>query len=161
MRRSTKIEWTRGDDGAAEATWNPVNGCHEVSEGCDNFYARTFFERFRGVPGHPFEQGFDVRLWPERLTQPLQWRQRKRVFVNSMSDLWVDAVDAEFIARVFALIALAERHSFQILTKRPGRMRSMLSSDSFWESVKTVVDEYGSPLSDARSALDERALPNG
>jgi len=94
---ATKIEWTRGDDGTAGATWNPVTGCHEVSEGCENCYARTFSERFRGVPGHPFEQGFDVRLWPERLTQPLRWREPKRVFVNSMSDLWVDAVGAALL----------------------------------------------------------------
>ena len=89
---ATKIEWTRGDDGTAGATWNPVTGCTKVSEGCDHCYAETFAERWRGVPGHPFEQGFDVRLWPERLTLPLRWRRPRRIFLNSISDLWHDAV---------------------------------------------------------------------
>lgn len=86
MSTSTKVEWARGDDGSAGATWNPVTGCEEVSEGCEHCYARTFAERWRGIPGHPFEQGFDVRLWPERLDIPLRWRKPRRVFVNSMSD---------------------------------------------------------------------------
>jgi Protein of unknown function (DUF5131) len=77
MRTATKIEWTRGDDGTAGATWNPVTGCSEVSEGCDRCDAKTFAERWRGVPGHPLEQGFEVRLWPDRLgsgTSPAeQW----------------------------------------------------------------------------------------
>jgi protein gp37 len=79
---ATSIEWTRGDDSSAGATWNPVTGCREVSEGCDHCYAKTFAERFRGVPGHPFEQGFDVKLWPERLSLPLRWRKARRVFVE-------------------------------------------------------------------------------
>src|SRR6266700_2602506 len=105
---ATSIEWTKSDDGTAGATWNPVTGCDEVSEGCDDCYAETFAERWRGVPGHPFEQGFDLRLWPERLTLPLRWRRPRRVFLNSMSDLWHDAVGADLIARVFAVIAVAE-----------------------------------------------------
>ena len=92
------------------ATWNPVTGCTKVSEGCDNCYAETFAERWRGVPGHPFEQGFDVRLWPERLTLPLRWRKPRRVFLNSMSDLWHEAIGADLIARVFAVMAAAEQH---------------------------------------------------
>ena len=119
MSASTPIEWTRSDDGSAGATWNPVTGCTKVSEGCDHCYAETFAERWRGVPGHPFEQGFDLRLWPERLTLPLRWRRPRRVFLNSMSDLWHDAVGADLIARVFAVIAVAEQHTFQVLTKRP------------------------------------------
>jgi protein gp37 len=156
----TKIEWTRSDDGTAGATWNPVTGCTKVSEGCDHCYAETFAERWRGVPGHPFEQGFDVRLWPERLTMPLRWRKPRRVFLNSMADLWHDAVDTDLIARVFAVITLAEKHTFQVLTKRPGRMHSLLADDGFWDRVRTVVPDYG-PLSPAvESALDTRFLPN-
>jgi hypothetical protein len=86
---ATKIEWTRGDDGSAGATWNPVTGCTKVSEGCDHCYAETFAERWRGVKGHPFEQGFDIRLWPERLDLPLRWRKPRRIFLNSMSDFSV------------------------------------------------------------------------
>ena len=103
-----------------------MTGCSEVSEGCDHCYARTFAERWRGVPGHPFEQGFDVRLWPDRLEKPLMWRKPRRVFVNSMSDLFMDAVKVpdDFVARVFAVMASAQQHTFQVLTKRPARMRS-------------------------------------
>jgi len=105
MSASTKIEWTRGDDGAAGATWNPVTGCTKVSEGCDNCYAETFAEPWRGIPGHPFEQGFDIRRWPDRLEVPLRRKKPTRYFVNSMSDLWHDAVGTDFLARVFAVMA--------------------------------------------------------
>jgi protein gp37 len=133
MSTATKIERTRGDDGAAGATWDPVTGCSEVSEGCDHCYAKAFVERWRGIPGHPFEQGFDIRLWPDRLGLPLRWRKPKRVFLNSMSDLWHDAVPDEFIEAVWTTMfwTSAEgrpgwrkpRHTYQILTKRPDRMR--------------------------------------
>ncbi len=143
MSTATKIEWTRGDDGADGATWNPVTGCVKVSEGCDHCYAATFAERWRGVPGHPFEQGFDLRLWPERLALPLTWRKARRVFVNSMSDLFIgrDQVPDAFIAAVWATMfwtsseargggwpgaSLKPVHTYQILTKRPARMRAWL-----------------------------------
>ena len=120
MSDDSKIEWT-------DATWNPVTGCTEVSEGCDHCYAKTFAERWRGVVGHPYEQGFDLKLHPDRLDQPLRWRRPRRVFVNSMSDLFHDDVPDEFIERVFVVMARATQHTFQVLTKRPGRMASLLS----------------------------------
>lgn len=132
MSDGSKIEWT-------DATWNPTTGCTEVSPGCDLCYARTFAERWRGTPGHPYEQGFDLRLWPERLDQPLRWTKPRRVFVNSMSDLFHDGVDDRFIARVFAVMAHADRHTFQILTKRHGRLRSLLSAPEFYTAV---AEEY-------------------
>jgi protein gp37 len=119
MSATTKIEWT-------DRTWNPVTGCTKVSPGCDNCYAETFAERWRGTPGHPYEQGFDVRLRPERLDQPLHWRKPSRVFVNSMSDLFHDAVPDEFIVAVFARMWWSPQHTFQILSKRHGRMRSLV-----------------------------------
>ena len=130
-----------------------------MSEGCDHCYAETFAERWRGVPGHPFEQGFDLRLWPERLTLPLRWRRPRRVFLNSMSDLWHDAVGADLIARVFAVIAVAEQHTFQVLTKRPGRMHSLVSDEAFWHQVQKAAAEYG-PSPEAAAAIDGRFLPN-
>ncbi len=160
MSTATKIEWTRGDDGSAGATWNPVTGCTKVSEGCDNCYAETFAERWRGVPGHPFEQGFDVRLWPDRLGLPLRRRKPTRYFVNSMSDLWHDAVDVEFVARVFAVVALAEKHTFQVLTKRAGRMQSVLASNGFWRLVRAALADHGQPSPSAEAAVDARFLPN-
>jgi len=115
MADRSAIEWT-------DATWNPVTGCTQVSPGCDHCYALTFSERFRGVPGHHFEQGFDLRLWPERLELPLHWKQPRRIFVNSMSDLFHDDVPVEFIRKVFDVMVRADWHTFQVLTKRSGRL---------------------------------------
>src|SRR3954464_15057223 len=92
MRDKTTIEWT-------QATWNPVTGCDKVSPGCAHCYAETFAERWREVPGHPYEQGFDLRFWPERLEQPLKWRAPRVIFVNSMSDLFHEAIPDNYIAR--------------------------------------------------------------
>lgn len=128
MAARSSIEWT-------DTTWNPVTGCTKVSPGCDHCYAETFAERWRGTSGHHFEDGFDIVLRPERLTLPLRWRRSRRIFVNSMSDLFHDQVADEFIARVFAVMAVAERHTFQVLTKRHGRMRSLLRSAAFGELV--------------------------
>ena len=125
MSDGSAIEWT-------DATWNPVTGCTKVSPGCDHCYAETFAERFRGVPGHHFEQGFDLTLRPERLDQPLRWTRPRRIFVNSMSDLFHKDVPDEFIARVFAVMALAPQHTFQVLTKRHARMRALLTSHAWW-----------------------------
>ncbi|MFD0902373.1 DUF5131 family protein [Actinomadura sediminis] len=128
MTSTTKIEWTG-------ATWNPVTGCTKVSPGCDNCYAETFAERWRGTPGHHFEAGFDLTLRPERLEQPLRWRKPRRVFVNSMSDLFHEGVPDEFIAEVFSVMARASQHTFQVLTKRHGRMRSLLNRPSFRDNL--------------------------
>jgi protein gp37 len=116
---NSAIEWT-------DATWNPVTGCTKVSRGCDHCYAETFAERWRGVAGHHFENGFDVTLRPERLDQPLRWKKPRRVFVNSMSDLFHEAVPDEFIVTVFARMWWSPQHTFQVLTKRHGRMRSLV-----------------------------------
>lgn len=125
----TGIEWTQSDDGTPGATWNPVTGCTKVSSGCDHCYAETFAERWRGTPGHHFENGFDVTLRPERLDQPLRWKRPRRIFVNSMSDLFHQDVPGEYIARVFAVMAMASQHTFIVLTKRHGRMRSFLQDE--------------------------------
>lgn len=114
MSEISTIEWT-------DATWNPVTGCTKVSPGCKFCYAETFAERFRGVPGHPYEQGFDLRLWPDRLELPLKWKPR-RIFVNSMSDLFHEEVPDEYIEKVFDVMIRAHQHIFQVLTKRSGRM---------------------------------------
>lgn len=120
MSTDTKIEWT-------DATWNVVTGCEKVSPGCDNCYAETFAERWRGIPGHHFETGFDIALRPERLMLPLRWRKPKRVFVNSMSDLFHKDIPTDYIAQTFAVMALTPQHTYQVLTKRHGRMRSVLN----------------------------------
>lgn len=136
MSDSSKIEWT-------DATWNVVTGCTEVSPGCDNCYAKTFAERWRGTPGHHFENGFDVTLRPERLTLPLKWRKPKRVFVNSMSDLFHKDVPDSFIAQTFATMARTPQHTYQVLTKRHGRMRSLVGSliDGGQNLIEAAPDE--------------------
>src|SRR4051794_25394306 len=115
MADGSKIEWT-------EATWNPVTGCDKVSPGCAHCYAETFAERWRGIPGHPYEQGFDLRLWPERLEQPLRWKRPRTIFVNSMSDLFHERIPESFIADVFSVMQRAHWHVFQVLTKRHERL---------------------------------------
>jgi protein gp37 len=119
MADGSTIEWT-------DATWNPVTGCTKISAGCDNCYAERFSERFRGTPGHPFENGFDLTLRAERLEQPLRWRQPRMVFVNSMSDLFHKDLPKGFIARVFDTMEAANWHTFQVLTKRSSLMRDFL-----------------------------------
>ena len=115
MSDHSNIEWT-------EATWNPVRGCTKISPGCKHCYAETFAERFRGVPGHPFEQGFDLRLVPEALDLPRRWRRGRLVFVNSMSDLFHDDVPVPFIRKAFAVMRDCPQHQFQVLTKRVERL---------------------------------------
>ena len=122
MSDRSAIEWT-------DATWNPVTGCTKISPGCKFCYAETFAERFRGVPGHPFEQGFDLRLMPHRLEQPLRWKRPRKIFVNSMSDLFHEDIPINYIARVGDVMRRADWHLFQVLTKRHRRMRALLSSE--------------------------------
>lgn len=119
MADGSAIEWT-------DATWNPVTGCTQITAGCDNCYALRFSERFRGVPGHPFESGFDLTLRPERIEQPLSWRRSRMIFVNSMSDLFHKAVPGEFVDRIFDTMERADWHVFQVLTKRSSLMRDYL-----------------------------------
>lgn len=133
MADDTAIEWT-------DATWNPVTGCTKVSAGCANCYAETFAERWRGTPGHYFENGFDVQLRPGKIDQPLRWKKPRRIFINSMSDLFHDDVPDEFIDRVFAVAALCPQHQFQVLTKRPGRMRAYMSDPDRAFMVQQAMD---------------------
>jgi protein gp37 len=146
MSDHSKIEWT-------DATWNPVRGCTKVSEGCRNCYAMTVAARFSG-PGQPYE-GLarwvgaggqkhaewtnQVRLVIELVTVPLHWKKPRRIFVNSMSDLFHDGVDDSFIYWVFAVMYLAHWHQFQVLTKRPARMQQLLADPGVQDRVKIAL----------------------
>jgi len=146
MSLNSSIEWT-------DATWNPVRGCVKVSPGCKHCYAETFAERFRGVRGHPYEQGFDLRLVPEKLTEPFRWRSPKLVFVNSMSDLFQDGVPDEYVLAVARVMATANWHTFQVLTKRAERLRDLSFGEMrfaapkkhIWWGVSVEDKEYGIP----------------
>lgn len=139
MTRTTKIEWTT-------KTFNPITGCHEVSPGCANCYAKRFAERFRGVAGHPFEHGFDFQLRQERLRQPLMWKKPALIFVCSMSDLFHHNTPDSYISEVFEMMAEADHHTFQVLTKRAHRMEQWIAKhlervpDNVWIGV-TVEDQ--------------------
>jgi protein gp37 len=149
MSDNSKIEWT-------DATWNPVRGCTKVSPGCAHCYAETFAERFRGVPGHPFEFGFDLRLVPEKLGEPLRWRRTKMIFVNSMSDLFHEGVPDDYIISVTRVMALANWHTYQVLTKRPERMSVLLQTKlrfasglgNIWWGVSVENRKHGLPRID-------------
>lgn len=153
MAANSTIEWT-------DATWNPVRGCTKVSPGCKHCYAAVFAERFRGVPGHPYEQGFDLRLVPEKLAEPLRWAAPKTIFVNSMSDLFQDGVSDDYIERVVRVMRLANWHTYQVLTKRANRMRDMLAGplafaaqdEHIWWGVSVEDKKYGLPRLDALRA---------
>lgn len=145
MSNGTTIEWT-------EATWNPVTGCDRVSEGCDHCYALTLAKRLKAMANPRYQRdgdprrsgpGFGVTLHEDQLELPLRWRSPRTVFVNSMSDLFHDKVPDGFIARVFATMAIGQRHTFQVLTKRPGRMASLVGRGYFQGLVSSLVlDRY-------------------
>ena len=149
MSAQTNIEWT-------DATWNPVRGCIKISPGCKHCYAETFAERFRGVKGHPYEQGFDLRLVPEKLPEPFTWRSPKLVFVNSMSDLFQAGVPDDLVETVARVMATANWHTYQVLTKRSERLRDMLTNnlrfaakqENIWWGVSVEDRKYGLPRID-------------
>jgi protein gp37 len=152
---ASKIEWT-------DETWNPVTGCVKVSPGCKHCYAETFSERFRGTissPGkrHPFYSGFDPTLRPERLDAPYKWRTPRRVFVNSMSDLFGEFVPDDFLANVFQVMRDTPQHTYQVLTKRAARLREWTSGQPWlgtakashiWLGVSVEDRKYGLPRID-------------
>lgn len=158
MSQNSKIEWT-------DATWNPVRGCTKISPGCAHCYAETFAERFRGVAGHPYEFGFDLRLVPHKLTEPLRWRTPRMIFVNSMSDLFHESVPDSYIVDVARVMLAANWHTFQVLTKRAERLRDLLENqlrfvggqEHIWWGVSVENRKHGVPrighLQNAKAAV--------
>lgn len=144
MSLNSSIEWTN-------ATWNPVRGCTKISPGCKHCYAEKFAERFRGVKGHPYEQGFDLRLVPAKLEEPLLWKKPCRIFVNSMSDLFHPEVPDDYIEAVAEVMMRAGWHTYQVLTKRSermqellaGRLRAFASTTHIWWGVSVENRKHG------------------
>lgn len=149
MSDKSKIEWT-------DATWNPVRGCTKVSPGCVRCYAETLAERFRGVAGHPFEFGFDLRLVPDKLGDPIRWSKPKKIFVNSMSDLFHEDVPDDYIEKISRVMLAADWHIYQVLTKRADRMAALLQGKlreaakaaHIWWGVSVENRKHGLPRID-------------
>lgn len=158
MSQTSKIEWT-------DATWNPIRGCTKISSGCARCYAEVFAERFRGVPGHPYEYGFDLRLVPEKLADPVRWATPKMIFVNSMSDMFHEDVSDEYVIAIAEVMRIANWHTYQVLTKRAERLRSLLqgklkalaSASHIWWGVSVENRSQGVPrielLREANAAM--------
>jgi protein gp37 len=146
MAERSAIEWT-------DASWNPLRGCQKISPGCKHCYAQTFAERFRGVPNHPFVHGFDPVLAPGKLAEPLRWSNPQRIFVNSMSDLFLENVPDAYIRRVVDVMLLANWHTYQVLTKRADRLRALLegplrdaaATEHIWWGVSVEDKKHGLP----------------
>lgn len=159
MSANSKINWTQD-------SWNPCRGCTKVSPGCAHCYAEKFAERFRGVPGSPYEQGFDPRIVPEQLDFPfvVKGGERRRVFVNSMSDLFHEAIDDDFIHRVFEVMRLCNWKVFQVLSKRPERMASLMAGrlqpyadlQHIWLGTSVEDRRHGVPRIDTLRAISAR-----
>jgi protein gp37 len=151
------IEWT-------DATWNPVRGCQKISPGYKHCYAETFAERWRGIPDHPYGQGFDLRLVPEKLPEPLRWSRPRLVFVNSMSDLFQKGVPESYVRLVFEVMNLADWHIYQVLTKRADRLRTLthripaelVERNHIWLGVSVEDRKYGLPRIDHLRAASAR-----
>jgi protein gp37 len=149
MSEQSKIEWT-------DATWNPVRGCSKLSPGCKHCYAETFAERFRGVKGHPYERGFDLRPVPDKLGEPLRWSKPKMIFVNSMSDLFHEDIPNAYISTVAQVMVTADWHTYQVLTKRSDRLQQLLNSSlkfaatrrHIWWGVSVEDKRHGVPRID-------------
>ena len=127
MANGSKIEWT-------EATWNPVTGCTKVSPGCKNCYAERMSKRLQAMGVPQYRNAFSLAVHPAYLDLPLRWKKPRTVFVNSMSDLFHDAVPFRFIRRVFDVMQRAPQHQYQVLTKRP-EMALKYAADLPWVLV--------------------------
>lgn len=139
-----------------------MRGCTKISPGCKHCYAEVFAERFRGVSGHPYEQGFDLRLVPNKLEEPLKWKGPRLIFVNSMSDLFQPGVPDDYIVKVAEVMSAAHWHTFQVLTKRSDRMRDLLNTKlqfaahhtHIWWGVSVENQKYGLPRIEHLRASD-------
>ena len=143
MAEHSAIEWT-------DSTWNPTTGCTKISEGCDHCYAERFSERWRGVPQNYFQNGFDVTLRPNMLDRPSSWKSPRLIFVNSMSDLFHVEISDSYIDQVFDRMESVDRHTYQLLTKRPERLRryvrsrygSTLAPEHIWFGTSVECNRY-------------------
>ncbi|HNR11199.1 MAG TPA: phage Gp37/Gp68 family protein [Nitrosomonas europaea] len=148
MATQSAIEWT-------ESTWNPVTGCTKISAGCANCYAERMARRLQAMGQYRYRNGFEVTLQPEALDEPARWKRPRMVFVNSMSDLFHEAVPTAFIRQVFDVMKANRRHTFQILTKRSPRLRELAPSldwpDNVWMGMTVEREDYRDRVTDLRT----------
>ena len=147
MAENSHIEWT-------DATWNPVTGCSKVSPGCKHCYAERLAGRLQAMGQKNYRMGFQVTLQPEMLSHPLKWRQPRRIFVNSMSDLFHEEVPDSYIIEVFSVMRHAHWHQFQVLTKRSERLREVDTllrwEPNIWMGVSVESERYLERVDDLR-----------
>jgi protein gp37 len=145
MASESSIEWT-------DATWNPIRGCTKISPGCAHCYAELFAERFRGVKGHPYERGFDLRIVREKLAEPFLWKRPSMVFVNSMSDLFHEQISEKYIVDIAQVMCRANWHIYQVLTKRSERLNAMLNGKLAFAAKQSHI-WWGVSVENRRSGL--------
>jgi protein gp37 len=147
MATNSDIEWT-------DSTWNPVTGCTKISPGCKHCYAERLAKRLQAMGQANYRNGFEVTLQPKMLELPLHWKTPKRIFVNSMSDLFHDKVPTEYIKRVFDVMRRADWHQYQVLTKRSERVRKLSPelhwAPQIWMGVSVENEKYVSRIDDLR-----------
>lgn len=139
MAEQSNIEWT-------DSTWNPVTGCDHVSNGCDHCYAETLAARLKAMGSKRYATGFDLAVHPEAFDDPLKWKKPRRIFVNSMSDMFHEKIPLDVIKRVFETMNRAYWHEFQVLTKRPIQLKRYAPelnwSANIWMGVTVESDRY-------------------
>lgn len=139
MPSKSKIEWT-------ESTWNPVSGCSKITKGCDNCYAERMAIRLKAMGTRGYENGFEVTLHPDSLEKPLKMKKPQVIFVNSMSDIFHEKIPDEYIMKIFDVMNRAHWHTFQVLTKRPKRLKKIADklnwTDNIWMGVTVEANEY-------------------
>ena len=147
MAAHTSIEWT-------ESSWNPVTGCTKITDGCKNCYAFTMAKRLHAMKNPRYINGFDVTMHEDLLSLPLQWKKPRRIFVNSMSDLFHEDIPVDFIKQVFLTMEKATRHTFQILTKRSERLLNLAPElpwpSNIWQGVTVENSKVVSRIDDLR-----------
>jgi protein gp37 len=149
MAHNSHIEWT-------DATWNPVTGCTKISPGCKHCYAERLAHRLQLMGQANYKNGFSLTLQPHMLELPLRWKAPQRIFVNSMSDLFHSDVPTQYIKKVFAVMARADWHQFQVLTKRAERLRELTEElpwpSHIWQGVSIENKEYVGRIEDLRAS---------
>ena len=161
---TTKIEWCTNPDGTKGETWNPITGCTQISEGCQNCYAKRMANRLKGRCGYDADNPFNVTLHPERLDEPLRWKKPRRIFVCSMGDLFHPEVRSDFIEVMFGIMSFLPQHTFLVLTKRPWQAEAFFRNRTLAQCRQQIYwyfdDGVGPTEEEVESSCGAWPLPN-